>query len=351
MAAARGFAGRLCATPTSRATSRPRRMSKKHGTVSTASSSRASSSRVSMSTLTNATSGKAAERSRNFGWNRTQGAHHVAVMFTHARGEAASASRSAAASTAVVGADAVAPIWGGGLAPRLRRPCSVRTSHPNAPEEDAEPASPGGRRGAVTTPDAGAAHHGAGGGASSAMSRADECERDENCGADVSSSLVPSPPGSEVSRVIRGGGARATAPPAHNPRARSGRHRPDFPTRSPGRARLALTPPPRLAMSSSALSSTSSLFAGARRGLVPDEPRASRRRAARVAVVVRASSTSEERRKAAECTRRGLLSSGKCHVTSGLKASTTPTCTTSSSVGRRSTVPSFATASAPPPRR
>ena len=296
-----------------------------------------------MSTLTNATSGKEAERLRNFGWNRTHGAHHVAVMFTHARGETASASRSAAASTAVEGAEAVEPIWSEDLAPRLRRPCSVRTSHPKAPDEDAEPASPNGRRGAVTTPDAGAAHQGAGVGASSAMSRATKTAvptcLEESQVTDRKSRASSEVTGRQRPRQQRTTHAHVRVDAVPNSR-RAAQVARDSPS----------TPPPRLAMSSPALaSSTSSVLAGARRGLVPDEPRASRRRAARVAVVVRASSASEERRKAAECTRRGLLSSGTLRVPRRDDASTIPTF--SPPFGRRSTVPSPSTASAPPPRR
>ena len=67
IAAAIGFPGRLCATPTSRATSFPSRKKRNDGTVSIRIRSRTASSSVSMSTLTKATSGKAADMSTYFG--------------------------------------------------------------------------------------------------------------------------------------------------------------------------------------------------------------------------------------------------------------------------------------------
>ena len=110
MAAARGLAGLLCATPTTRVTSRPPLISRNVGIVSTLSSSKTPSSRWSMSTVMNRTSGNAALMSANFGWNLTHGAHHVALMLTQSRGEDATNARNAEASAAKDGAEPVAPM-------------------------------------------------------------------------------------------------------------------------------------------------------------------------------------------------------------------------------------------------
>ena len=123
MAAARGLAGLLCATPTTRVTSRPPLISRNVGIVSTSSSSKTSSSRWSISTVMKWTSGNAALMSANFGWNLTHGAHHVALMLTQSRGEDATNARNAEASAAKDGAEPVAPmrlLRGPGAPPRLR---------------------------------------------------------------------------------------------------------------------------------------------------------------------------------------------------------------------------------------
>jgi len=79
-------------------------------------------------------------------------------MLTHVHGAATMAARSAAASAAIDGAEAVDP--SAGRAPR--QPClaalSERTSHPNAPTAVEAYAWPG--CGLTTAPDAGAAHQG-----------------------------------------------------------------------------------------------------------------------------------------------------------------------------------------------
>ena len=163
MAAARGLAGLLCATPTTLVTSLPFFMSRNVGTVSTSSSSRIKSSSASMSTVTNDTSGKAALMSANFGWNLTHGVHHVAPMLTQSRGADATNVRNAAPSTARDGEDSVdAMRFGllpGGGAPRLRWPPASRTSHPKDPDADVSPASVASGR--TTTEATGASHHAA----------------------------------------------------------------------------------------------------------------------------------------------------------------------------------------------
>ena len=170
MAAARGLAGRLCATPVSLATSTPRRTRRNVGTVSTPNRSNDASSIASTSTVTNATSANDALRWQNVGWKRTHGAHQAAVNATHARGHAAVAARSASKSEHAVGAAASLvrnppppPPLMGFRSPSRR----LRTSHPNAPDLDTPrhtasiPPPPIDRRGAAGT---GASHHAGGDG-------------------------------------------------------------------------------------------------------------------------------------------------------------------------------------------